>query len=97
MAAEVVVAFAIISFIFAYLAINTPSDHGPLQIFNYILTYLSILYTGYLGYATLASNENPAQVLIPWNNAFSWAFYIVVAYFMIFMIYKGFLLWRQEE
>lgn len=94
MAAETVIAFSFISFIFAYLAINTPSEHGPLQILNYILTYLTVFFTGYLGYAATAANENPAGLLLEWNNAFSWILYMVVAYFVIYLLYKGFLLWR---
>lgn len=92
--AEIVLAFAVLSFVFAYLAINTPTEHGPLQILNYILTFLTIFFTGYLGYAQKVQNQE--SLLIVWNNAFAWIFYIVVAYFVLFILVKAFELYKAE-
>lgn len=90
MASGAIIGFAILTFVLAYLALNTPEEHGALQIGNYILVYLMMFFTGYLSYATVEADENAAGLLLEWNNAFAWVLYIVVAYFMIYMLYKAF-------
>jgi len=95
MAGEIVLAFGILTFVLAYLAINTPERHGPLQILNYILCFISMLFTGYLAYASKASDEEITGLLIEWNNAFAWVLYVIVAYFMIYLLYRGFELYKQ--
>ena len=96
MAAETLIAFSILTFTFAYLAIQTPEEHGPLQIFNYILVYLSTLFTGFLAYSFNKSGENPAGLLMEWNNSFSWILYMVVAYFFVYMLWKAFELYSTN-
>jgi len=92
--AEIVLAFAVLSFVFAYLAINTPKEHGPLQILNYVLTFLTIFFTGYLAYARKVNDQE--SLLVVWNNAFAWIFYIVVAYFVLFILVKAFELYKSD-
>lgn len=52
--------------------------------------------TGYIGYAVMASGEDPAGILVEWNNAFAWILYMVFAYFMVYMPYKAFKLWKTN-
>lgn len=83
---EVVLAFSIVSFIFAYLAVQTPDRRGPLQILNYLMTYLSIFFTGYLAVASVDTGTQIVDVLTPWVNAFFAPLGLVFAYFFITMM-----------
>ncbi|SDW67633.1 hypothetical protein SAMN05443574_105296 [Haloarcula vallismortis] len=93
--AEIVLSFTVLAFVFAYLAVNTPKEHGPLQILNYVLTFLTIFFTGYLAYARKVSGQE--ELLVVWNNAFAWVFYIVVAYFMLYILVKAFKLYKTRK
>lgn len=84
-----VTGFAIISFVLAYLAINTPDRHGPLQIANYFLAYLTILFTAILAYSVEATGENPAQLITQYSTGFSWMPYFMGAYFLIYIIVRA--------
>lgn len=79
-------AFALISAVFAYLSINTPQEYASLQIGNYLLTYITIVFTGFLSYSYAASGENAANVLAGWNNSFYFVLILVVAVFLIKML-----------
>lgn len=81
----------------AYLAINTPEKHGPLQIGHYILVHVMALFTGFVAYAESASNESVAQLLGGFVGPYSWLVYLVAAYFGIYMVVKALKFFSEEE
>lgn len=91
------VGFAVLTFVMAYLAINTPDNHGPLQIGHYILVHVMALFTGYVGYASSASNESVSDLLMGFTGSYSYLVYLVGAYFGIFMIVKALKFFNAEE
>jgi len=86
---SIVTAFAILTFVMAYLAINTPEKHGPLQIGHYILVHVMALFTAYAAYASEAADESLSQLLSGFVGPYSWLVYLVAAYFGIYMIVKA--------
>jgi hypothetical protein len=92
---------ALLTFVFAYLAVNTPDKHGPLQIGNYLLTYISAAFLGYASLGLMETNNiSPDSSLFGlmtvWSNAFVWILVLVVAYFTIFMLVKAFEMWKTN-
>lgn len=96
-AMTVTVGFAVLTFVMAYLAINNPDKHGPLQIGHYILVHVMALFTGYVAYASSSSEENVAQLLTGFVNSYSFLVYLVGAYFGIFMITKALKFFSGDE
>jgi len=92
----VVLAYAVAAFVFAYLAINLSDEHGPLKILNILLTYFTIFITGFLSVSVLPSDSSARGVVTTFNNGYSWLFYIVVAYFMIYILYELFAWWKDQ-
>lgn len=84
-----VTGFAIITLVFAYLAINTPERHGPLQIGHYILVHVMALFTGYVAFAEADSGESVAQLLSGFTASYSFLVYLIGAYFFIYVLVKG--------
>jgi len=84
-----VTAFAILTFVMAYLAINTPEKHGPLQIGHYILIHVMVVVTAVIGLAGNSSSESTSDVIAGFVGAYSWMIYLVAAYFGIYMIVKA--------
>lgn len=84
-----VTAFAILTFVMAYLALNTPEKHGPLQIGHYILVHVMALFTGYVAYAESSSSESAADLLAGFVGPYSWLVYLVAAYFGIYLVIKA--------
>lgn len=80
---SIVLTFGILTFTWAYLSVNTPEKHASLQIGNYILTYITAVFTGFLAYSFTASSESPANVLGGWNQSFYFILILVVAFFLI--------------
>lgn len=80
---SIIVAFALLTFTWAYLSVNTPDKHASLQVGNYILTYLTATFTGFLAYSFAATGETPANVLSGWNQSFYFILILVVAFFLI--------------
>jgi len=91
-----VTGFAIITLVFAYLAINTPQRHGPLQIGHYILVHVLALFTGYVAYAESASSESVSKLLAGFTSSYSYLVYLVGAYFFIFIIVKAFEFYNSD-
>jgi hypothetical protein len=83
---EIVLAFSVVSFMFAYLAVQTPDRQGALQILNYLLAYLTVFFTGYLAVAAKDSGTQMLDVLTPWVNTFFAPLGLVFAYFFIMML-----------
>jgi hypothetical protein len=94
---SLVVGFAILTFVFAYLAINTPERHGALQIGHYVLVHVMALFTGYIGFADAASGESVADLMAGFVSSYSFLVYLVGAYFGIFMIVKALKFFSGEE
>jgi len=92
-----VTAFAVITFVFAYLAINTPEKHGPLQIGHYILVHVMALFTGYVAYAESSSSESVAELLSAFTSSYSYLVYLVAAYFGIFMLVKAIEFFKTDQ
>lgn len=84
-----VVGFAVLTFVFAYLAINTPEKHGPLQIGHYVLVHVMALFTGYVAFAEADSGENLANLLGGFTSSYAWLVYLIGAYFLIYVLVKG--------
>jgi hypothetical protein len=82
--ASTVLAFALFAFIFAYLAVNTPEKHGALQIFNYLVCYLTIIFTGYHANAVADPDLANNLFLGSWNQ---YAGYFLMFIFLYFGIY----------
>lgn len=84
-----VTGFAILTFVMAYLAINTPDEHGPLQIGHYVLVHVMALFTGYVAYAQADTGENVADLLGGFTGSYSYLVYLIGGYFFIFILVKG--------
>jgi len=80
---SVVLAFALLTMTWAYLSVNTPDKHASLQIGNYLLTYITATFTGFLAYSFTASGESAADVLGGWNQSFYFILILVTAFFLI--------------
>jgi len=94
---SMVTGFAILTAVFAYLAINTPERHGALQIGHYILVHVMSLFTGYVAFASASSSESLPNLLAGFTGSYSYLVYLVGAYFGIFMITKALKFLGQEE
>lgn len=92
-----VVGFAVLTFVFAYLAINTPEKHGPLQIGHYVLVHVMALFTGYVAFAEAESGESLADLLAGFTSSYAWLVYLIGAYFLIYILVKGLELFNQGE
>jgi len=84
-----VIGLAILTFVFAYIAIQTPEKHGPLQIGHYILIHVMAFFTITVAYASNSSSEEVATVLSGLLNPYSNLIYLVGAYFGIYMLVKA--------
>lgn len=84
-----VVGFAVLTFVFAYLAINTPENHGPLQIGHYVLVHVMALFTGYVAYAESASGESLSDLMIGFTDSYAYLVYLIGAYFFIMILVRG--------
>lgn len=93
---SIVTGFAILTFVFAYLAINTPEKHGALQIGHYILVHVMALFTAFLAYAQESSSESAADLLSGFTGSYSWFVYLVAAYFGVFMLVKILQIFKTE-
>lgn len=82
----IVIAFALITGVFAYLAINTPQANSELRVLNYLMTYISIFFTGYLAFSSVSSGTDITDILTPWVNTFYAPMALVFAYFFIKMM-----------
>ena len=91
----IVLSYSIVAGIFAYLAINLSEEHGPIRILNLIMTYLTVFVIGFLSTSVLGGG-NSQDVVTVFNNGYSWIFYMVVAYFMLYFLYQLFLWWSKE-
>jgi len=80
---SIITAFALLTFTWAYLSVNTPDKHAELQIGNYLLTYITATFTGFLAYAFTATGETGAKVLSGWNQSFYFVLILVAAVFLI--------------
>lgn len=92
-----VTAFAILTFVFAYLAINTPEKHGPLQIGHYILVHVMALFTAYVAYASNSADSSLEGLLASFLGSYSYLIYLVAAYFGIFMLVKAIEFFKTDE
>jgi len=92
-----VTAFAVLTFVFAYLAINTPEKHGPLQIGHYILVHVMALFTGYVAYAANAADSSLEGLLASFLGSYSYLVYLVAAYFGIFMLVKAIEFFKTDQ
>jgi len=91
-----VTGFAILTLVMAYLAINTPERHGPLQIGHYILVHVMALFTAYVAYAGEATGESLADLLAGFTGAYSYLVYLVGAYFFLYIVVKGLEFYKEE-
>lgn len=82
---NVTLAFAVIAFTYAYLAINTPEKHGALQTLHYLLAHIAVFFTGYLAYTQEAA-ASTARMLTTWNNAYYAVLFIIFAYFVVHIL-----------
>lgn len=85
---QLVIAFAIVAFSFAFLAVKTPDKQGGLQILNYLMFFLTVFFLGYLAIATVDNGTSILDVLTPWVNSFYAPLALVFAYFAIMMLSK---------
>ena len=92
-----VTGFAILTFVIAYLAINTPEKHGALQIGHYILVHVMALFTAFLAFAKESSNESASDLLAGFTGSYSWLVYLVSAYFGVFMLVKILQIFKTEK
>ena len=83
---QLVIAFSIVAFTFAFLAVKTPDRQGGLQILNYLMAYLTVFFTGYLAVATHHTGTELLDVLTPRANTFFAPLGLVFAYFFIMML-----------
>lgn len=82
--------FAVFTAVYAYLAINTPEEHGALQTGHYLLTHLGIFFTGFLSYAFTKDGETPADLILGWATAYQAVLVLVFMYFAIMIIDRVF-------
>jgi len=92
-----VTGFALLTGVFAYLAINTPKRHGALQIGHYVLVHVMSLFTGYVAFAEASSSESLSNLLAGFTSSYSYLVWLVGAYFGIFMITKAIKFLGQEQ
>jgi len=85
---QLVIAFAIVAFSFAFLAVKTPDKQGGLQILNYLMFFLTVFFLGYLAISTVDNGTSILDVLTPWVNSFYAPLALVFAYFAIMMLSK---------
>ena len=91
----IVLSYGLVAFVFAYLAVNLSEEHGPIRILYLLMSNLTILIIGFLSASVLGSGDSKGVVAV-FNNGYSWIFYLVVAYFMIYFLYQLFLWWSSE-
>lgn len=93
---SLVTGFAILTLVFAYLAINTPERHGPLQIGHYVLVHVMSLFTAYLAFTESASGESTADLLAGFTGSYSYIVYMVGAYFFIYIMAQAFKFYQGD-
>lgn len=92
-----VTGFAILTLVFAYIAINTPERHGPLQIGHYILIHVMALFTAYVGFTEADAGESTANLLGAFVGSYSYIVYMVGAYFFIYILVQAFKFYKGDS
>jgi ABC-type transport system involved in cytochrome c biogenesis permease subunit len=92
-----VTGFAILTLVFAYLAINTPERHGPLQIGHYVLIHVMALFTGYVAFTESSTEESTAELLGGFVGSYSYIVYMVGAYFFIYILVQAFEFYQGDS